>query len=406
MNALPSVFAPTGSDRQASTMTSSTPADTRALRAWAEVDLGALERNLTRIRRRLPAHVHYIAVVKADAYGHGLSAVVSRMLKSGVDAFGVANVQEAIRIREQGIALPVLILSPVLPEEVPSLFEHHLTPFVSSLEELRHLRLRAQERRRAISVHLKVDTGMGRAGFWHEEPVEKTLRAFGTDPWLRITGIATHFSCASSDRAHTELQRQRFGHWLERYEKAGGPLSPELWIHESASFSLPEAWENSPDTAVRIGALQYGIGSECQLPLIRSLALEPVLGFHSRISLLKMLPAGVPIGYDAMATTGRPTRLAVLGAGYADGISTHASNVAEVLVHGQRFRVLGRVAMDQTLLDVTEAKTPIQVGDRATWIGRDGEDELTANEFCRWSRRLIREGLCSISARVRRVYVG
>ncbi|MDR2377154.1 MAG: alanine racemase [Puniceicoccales bacterium] len=387
-------------------MPSSTPVDTRALRAWAEIDLGALERNLTRIRRRLPAHVRYIAVVKADAYGHGLPAIVSRMLKSGIDAFGVANVQEGVRIREQGIALPVLLLSPVLPAEVPSLFEHHLIPFVSSLEELRHLRLRAQVHGEAISVHLKVDTGMGRAGFWHEEPVEEALRTFETDPWLRITGIATHFSCAGSDWAHTELQRRRFGHWLKRYEKACGLLSPELWVHESASFSLPKTWENSPGNAVRIGALQYGVGPDEQLPFVRSLALEPVLSFYTRVSLLKTLPAGVPIGYDAMATTERTTRIAVLGAGYADGISTHASNVAEVLIHGQRFQVLGRVAMDQILLDVTEAKMPLQVGDRVTWIGRDGEDEITANEFCRCSQRLIRECLCSISARVRRVYIG
>ncbi|MDR3143842.1 MAG: alanine racemase [Puniceicoccales bacterium] len=383
----------------------STPTDTRALRAWAEIDLGLLELNIKHIRQHLPDCAHYIAVVKADAYGHGLSAVVSRMLQLGIDAFGVANVQEAIRIREQDKSLPVLILSPVLPEEVPFLFEYQLTPFMSSLEELRHLRLYAQERGKAISVHLKVDTGMGRVGFWYGDAVEEALRAFGRDPWLRITGIATHFSCACSNQAYTELQRRRFGHWLERYKKACGPLSPELWIHESASFSLPGTWENSPCNAVRIGALQYGVGPECQLPFIRSLSLEPVLSFYSRVSLVKMLPAGVPIGYDAMAMTHRPTHIALLSAGYADGISTHASNVAEALIHGQRFRVLGRVAMDQTLLDITGARMPIRVGDRVTWIGRDGEDEITLNEFCRWSQRIIRECLCSIPSRVRRVYV-
>jgi alanine racemase len=376
--------------------------DHAALRSWVEINLAALERNMDRVRRHLPAHVRYIAVVKADAYGHGLSAVVSRMLKSGVDAFGVANVQEGIRIREQGVTLPILVLSPVLPDEIASLGEYQLIPFISSHDEWEHLRQRACSHGKAISVHLKIDTGMGRVGFWYEDFARKDVKKYFADPWVKVKGLATHFSCASLDKAYTELQRQRFRDVLRR---CGVDASSDLWIHESSSFALPENWEKSRCNAVRIGALPYGVGPDAQIPFIQSLVLEPILSFYSRVSLVKTLPTGVPIGYDAMATTCRPTRIALLSAGYAQGIPTHASKLAEVLIHGQRFKIMGRVAMDQTILDITDAMMPIQVGDRVTWIGRDGEDEITANEFCRWSKHIIRECLYSISARVRRVYI-
>ncbi|MDR2419724.1 MAG: alanine racemase [Puniceicoccales bacterium] len=378
-------------------------ADRRAMRSWVEVNLDALERNINRVRAHIPDHVHYIAVVKADAYGHGLSAVVSRMLKSGIDAFGVANVQEGIRIREQGIALPILILSPVLPDEISSLGEYQLMPFISCRDEWERLQCWARSHEKVISVHLKIDTGMGRVGFWYEDLAKQDLKRYFSDPWVRVEGLATHFSCASSDKAYTELQRSRFQNSLRC---CGVDASSPMWIHESSSFALPENWQKSLCNAVRIGALPYGVGPDVQIPFIQSLALEPVLSFYSRVSLIKTLPAGVPVGYDATAMTHRPTRIAVLSAGYADGISTSASNVAKALIHGQRFQILGRVAMDQTILDITDATMSIQVGDRVTWIGRDGEDEITANEFCRWSKHIIRECLYSISARVQRVYIG
>ena len=378
-------------------------ADRCALRSWVEVNLDALERNIHRVRRHLPAHVRYIAVVKADAYGHGMAAVVSRMLKSGVDAFGVANVQEGIRIREQGIALPILILSPILPDEISSLGEYQLIPFISSHDEWERLQLWACRHEKIISVHLKIDTGMGRVGFWHEDVAKQDLKRYFSDPWVKVEGLATHFSCASSDKAYTELQRLRF---QSNLRCIGVDAASDMWIHESSSFALPENWQKSLCNAVRIGALQYGVGPDVQIPFIQSLALEPILSFYSRVSLVKTLPAGVAVGYDATAMTRRPTRIAVLSAGYADGISTSASNLAKAIIHGQRFQVLGRVAMDQTMLDITDATMLIQVGDRVTWIGRDGEDEITANEFCHWSKNIIRECLCSISARVQRVYVG
>ncbi|MDR0444699.1 MAG: alanine racemase [Puniceicoccales bacterium] len=380
-------------------MSSSPIANHRALRSWVEIDLAALDRNIARIRRYLPPYVRHIAVVKADAYGHGMPSVILRLLRAGVDAFGVANVQEGLQIREQDVTLPVLILSPVLPDEIPLLFEYQLTPFVSSVDELAHLQSWACGHERIISVHLKIDTGMGRAGFWYEDPLQEEVKKYLSGPWIRLTGIATHFSCVCSDKTYTKLQRQRFHDWLGHYGCDAG-----IWIHESSSFALQDDWKDSPCNAARIGALQYGVGPDSQVPFIQALALEPILSFYSRVSLVKMLPVGVPVGYDAMAVTRRPTRIAVLSAGYADGISTSASNRAEAMIYGQRFRVFGRVAMDQAMLDITDAKVPIHAGDRVTWIGRDGENEITANEFCYWSNHIIRECLCSISARVQRVY--
>jgi alanine racemase len=297
------------------------------------------------------------------------------------------------------VTLPVLILSPVLTDESPLLFEYQLIQFISSIDELEHLQSWAREHEQAISVHLKIDTGMGRTGFWHEDPVKEEVKKYLSGPWIRLAGIATHFSCACSDKAYTELQRHRFHDGLRHYDRG-----TDVWIHESSSFSLQSDWSNSPCNAVRIGALQYGVGPDAQIPFIQALALEPVLSFYSRVSLVKTLPAGVPVGYDAMAVTRKPTRIAVLSAGYADGIATSASNRAEAMIYGQRFKIFGRVAMDQVILDITDAKMPIRAGDRVTWIGRDGENEITANEFCYWSNHIIRECLCSISTRVQRIY--
>ena len=368
-------------------------------RCWAEIDLFAFERNLKRIQETLPKHVRYLAVVKADAYGHGMPQIVRRLMQSGVDFFAVANAIEAIEIRQIGAGWPILLLSPLLPEEDELLIEHDLTATVSTLGECERLHTLATERKTTIKVHLKVDTGMGRLGIWYTQAYA-LLESISRMPSLELSGIYTHFSSPSSDLAFTQSQRERF---LEIIDQAG-PLTKDLLIHADNSTSIDTLCRDSPFNAVRIGLLQFGIPPYPNSAL-GAVSVEPVFSFHTRVSLVKDLPAGTDISYERSCRLIRDSRIAILTAGYADGIPLGLSNRGEVLLHGKRCPILGRVTMDQTIIDVTDCP-PAKIGDHAVLIGKDQEVEITATDFSQIASTIAWETLCSVTKRVTRVYIG
>lgn len=370
------------------------------LRAWAEIDLAALERNLGRVRACLPPHLHFVAVVKADAYGHGAVPVATRLMLAGADLFAVANVREAAELRELGSGWPILVLGPLLPEEDDAIAEYGLTVTLSSADELKRWQAAAQRARRQLSVHLKIDTGMGRAGVWHEQAIA-LAEALHHAPELRLDGVFTHFACADTDPVHTARQRQRF---LDLLPALPGLDPARVLIHADNSAGM-ESFAGSGDgpfNAVRIGLLQFGIrptpGS-----LFAGLAVEPVFSFHTRVGLLKDLPAGAGVGYGQTCRLDRPTRIAVLTAGYADGLPTSLSGRGEVLLHGQRCRMLGRVSMDQTVIDAN-AVPAAAVGDRVTLIGHQGGSTIDVQEFSHRASSIPWETFCQVSKRVTRVY--
>ncbi len=256
-------------------------------RCWASIDLKALERNLRAIVDALPAHVRYVSVVKADAYGHGLAPTVTRLMQAGVHAFAVANVAEVARVREIGTGWPTLVLGPALPEEYPDFFDFDAIATVSSAEECARWSALAEVKKKPARVHLKVDTGMGRVGVWHAEagPLIELLIA---SPWLQFEGIFTHFSSADSDPVYTRLQRQRFFRLLERY-----CLKPSdrFLIHADNSAGLDSFQADNPLNAARIGLLQFGCRTALD-SLLRDLPTEPILSLHARVGLIKSLPAG------------------------------------------------------------------------------------------------------------------
>ncbi|MCC5808030.1 MAG: alanine racemase [Opitutales bacterium] len=369
------------------------------LRAWAEVDLGQLERNLANIRAALPPHLRYVAVIKADAYGHGSTSVATRLMRARADLFAVANIDEAAALREIGSGWPILILSAVLPSERTEVFAHNLTPTVSSAEEVRAFAEEAHARGRVLGVHLKIDTGMGRLGVWHGEAAALASDILSRKS-LRLEGVYTHFACADSDAAVTAEQRDRFLRCLDEADLA---RKSGLIIHADNSAGIDTFPRSGLFNGARVGLLQFGVRPYAG-SLLANVAVEPVFSFHTRIALVKSLPAGTSVSYGHTHTLRRPSRLAILAAGYADGIPTRMSNRGRVLIHGYECPVVGRVTMDQTLVDITDLPQPAAPGDTATFIGTQGGASLRVEDFAAAADQIPWETFCSISKRVRRVY--
>jgi alanine racemase len=367
------------------------------LRCWAEIDLAALERNLLLIRSALPSHMRYVAVVKADAYGHGLPQIAARLMHAGADLFAVANLAEAAALREVGPDWPILILGALLPDEMRFVPDYGVAVTVSSTEEVEQLDRAAA--RQHIDVHLKIDTGMGRLGAWHEN-VHPVYTAIRNADNLRLAGVFTHFSSSDDDPAFTTEQRRRFLHALEH--QCPGYASDRLLVHADNSAGLETIESAGPFNAVRVGLLQFGIlpGSDALLTEVHA---EPVFSFRTRVGLVKSLPAGTGISYGRTHVLRRPSRIAILTAGYGDGIPRTLSNRGQVLIHGTRCPILGRVTMDQTIVDVTDLP-PVAAGDEAVLVGCQIDSSIPLAEFSRWAETIPWETLCSVTKRVPRLY--
>ncbi|MEO6874805.1 MAG: alanine racemase [Opitutaceae bacterium] len=375
-----------------------TPNSRLPLRCWAEIDLAALERNLRLIRASLPAHIRYVAVVKADAYGHGLPQTVARLMHSGADLFAVATLSEATAVRELGPGWPILLLSPLLPEEDRYLADYDLAATVSTADEVVRFEAVGRAVGKPIAVHLKIDTGMGRLGVWHEHAAE-LYQKISVASHLKLAGVFTHFASPDDDTAFTAEQRKRFLAALARFQ--GIKLS-ELFVHADNSSGLETMPGASPFNAVRVGLLQFGI-----LPhphsLLAQVHTEPVFSFRTRVGITKTLPGGTTVSYGRTRTLTRDSVVAVLCAGYGDGIPRAVSNRAQVLIAGQRCPVLGRVTMDQTIVDVTDVPG-VKCGDEVVLVGRQHAGEISITEFSRWADTIPWETLCSVTKRVPRIY--
>jgi alanine racemase len=374
------------------------PASPHVTRAWVEIDLPAIDRNVGRIKQALPPHVRYVAVVKANAYGHGMPEVATRLLQAGVDCFAVANVGEAARLREVGHEAEILLLSPTLPAEMPRAIALGLDVTLNSRDEAQAIERCAAAAGRQVRVHIKVDTGMGRAGVWHANARE-LIAYVRTAPHLDWRGLYTHFSEADADTDFTAEQRRIFLALLAEVPTAE---RARLLVHADNSAGLESFSAASPFNAVRIGLMQYGLPPSAG-SFLASLRPEPVLSFHSRVVLVKDLPAGTAISYNRTKVLARASRVAIVAVGYGDGVPTAASNRGSFLLHGRRCPILGRVTMDQTVIDVTDVPAAA-VGDIATILGAQGTERITVGEFCAWADCIPWEALCTLTQRVQRVY--
>ncbi|MGH9356192.1 MAG: alanine racemase, partial [Terriglobia bacterium] len=353
-----------------------------------------------------------MAVVKADAYGHGATAIARALEASGADWFGVATVDEALDLRAAGISKPILLLGGLYMSDPAALIEYDLTPTVSSTARLDTYAECARRFGKPIDFHLKVDTGMGRLGIppnllesFMERLRELNEGASAEECGLRLSGFFTHLASAE-DRVATQTEEQvgRFAAAFEQLRNAGA--RPE-WTHISNSAALL-ACSNIRENMVRIGALFYGYCLPLALPPgsapHSAVGFEPVLSFRSRVVFLKDHPAGAPLGYGASFFTRRPSRIATLPVGYADGLSRALSNCGRVIIRGRFARIVGSVSMDMTLVDVTDIPG-VSVGDEVTLIGRSDGCSITAGEVAQAIGTIPYEVLCSIGKRVPRIYV-
>jgi alanine racemase len=362
-----------------------------ARRCWAEIDRDALKHNLAAVRSQVGPSVKVMAVVKANAYGHGAAHVVKALAES-VDLFGVANVTEAREVQKCASGIPALILGPALPEERAEIVAHGFIPLISTVEEARAFHALAGET--PVEAHLVIDTGMGRVGIWENEALAVAAEVREL-PGLRITGICSHLPVADENEAFTREQLGSFYDTVRQIRALGFDHSI---VHVENSAGLIGFPAQAGDL-VRAGLMLYG---SSPLPEFQS-RLLPVMTWKARITLVRTAPTGHGISYGRTHIIQRPTRIATLAVGYADGYQRHLSNRgAEVLVRGRRCPVLGRVTMDQIVVDVN-AVPGVAAGEEAVLLGRQENEEISAAELAKKSGTIPWEIFTGVGRRVERV---
>lgn len=354
---------------------------------WAEIDADALVSNLRRLRRKA-GRAKLMFVVKANAYGHD-AALCARAAQRAraADWLGVSSVEEGVALREAGLQLPILVLGSLYPfESVLAAVAYGLTPMVASFDAAKRVAEAAQRLKRRVDCHVKVDTGMGRVGAGRETAVS-IVRALASSPGVRCTGLFTHLASAESDRIFTRRQLERFGGVLRALQREG--LRPPL-AHAANSAALLRHPESRFDM-VRPGLAAYGLLD----------GFDPVLSLKSKIVFLKTVPPGATVSYGATWRARRVSRVATLPIGYGDGYARALSNRGPVLIGGVRCPVIGRVTMDQTMVDATGVPAA-RVGDDAVLIGRQGDGHIPASELARLCGTISYETVTALSARVPR----
>lgn len=368
---------------------------------WAEINLQALADNFQELRGRVHSQVKIMAVVKADAYGHGAVACAHRLAQEGADWFGVALPEEGIQLREAGITQPILCLGGFWAGQEQACIEHNLVPVVYRLDMIEALDRAARERGRSVNAHLKIDTGMGRLGVRHDA-VKEFLDAIRDYTQVRIDGLMTHFASADDPRqdCFTKEQITRF-HEVRAVVRERG-LSPTY--EDLANSAAVSAYESSWGNMVRPGGILYGLWRDILPPLEEPLKLRPVMSLHSRIMLLKWVRAGETLGYGCTFEASRDTLVATLPIGYNDGYVRGLSNRGRVIVRARYASVVGRISMDMTLVDVTDIPG-VRLNDRVTLLGEESELLIPAEDIAKTAGTLSYEITCGISQRVQRFYM-
>ena len=361
----------------------------KAYRCWAEIDRSALRHNLGVVRQKIGG-AEILAVVKANAYGHGLVGV-SEAVADQVHLFGVANLDEALALRQAGLSHPVIILGPALPWERATIVQDGFIPTISTIEEAETFAQHGP-----VSINFKVDTGMGRMGV----PEPQWIAAFKTASALtnlRVHSVSTHMPVSNEDAGYTRDQLFRFRNVVKQF-RSEVPGDYKAHVLQSAGTL---AFNETPHEIVRAGIMLYGISP---LPEFQK-TLRPAMTWKTRIALIRDMPAGHGISYGRTFITPREMRVATLSAGYADGYPRHISNRgAAMLVRGQRCPLLGRVTMDLMMIDVSHI-ADAAVGDDVVLMGRQGQEEISVTELAERADTITWEIVTRIGSRVRRVFL-
>ncbi len=372
-------------------------------RSWAEVDLAHLEYNYHALRSLLAPSVRFMGLVKADAYGHGAVPVARKLEQLGAEYLAVACLDEAEELRGAGIRTPILILGYTPVECAPRLLEGGIAQLVYDAETALALSKAAQDGGGTLTCHIALDTGMSRLGFsCHDRDVEasaEAVAALAQLSGLKLEGVCTHFANADGDAVYSELQIDRFSRMLKALEKRGVTFSIRHCTASAATLNCGCVHFDM----VRPGILLYGHHPDPSTE--GTLTVKPVMEWKARVASVKELPKGACVSYGCTHTLRRDSVVAVVTAGYADGVFRTLSNQMEVLVRGKRVRQLGRVCMDMFMVDVTDVPD-VQAGDVVTLFGRDGEEYLPIEQMAEQVGTIPYEIMCALSPRVKRVYRG
>lgn len=369
--------------------------------AWVEIRLDHMKYNLTQIRRHIGPNRNIMAILKADAYGHGALTSARVMHRMGVEEFGVATVAEGLQLRNAGFSEPITVLGACPETAVDSIVEQNLSPLLCSVPMASALSKTASERNKTVRTFLAIDTGMTRLGLNpHDSSFIQDVKRLLSFPSMQIRGLFTHFATADeTDLTFLHHQTHVMDQTLHRLSLDGIHF-PECCMANSAAIMIaPETWH----TMVRPGIILYGCYPSAQMNR-SAFPLRPVMRFRARIVHLHQVPAGTTVGYGRHFTARSPSRIATIPIGYADGYSRSLSKSGYVLIHGKKAPIAGAICMDQCMVDVTdipEAKT----GDPVTLMGQDGSQKITAEDLAAQCHTINYEILCRFGQRLEKIYI-
>src|SRR5580698_8873294 len=373
-----------------------------AYRSWVEISLKQIVDNFRAVRDVVGPDVEVMPVVKADAYRHGAVEVSKALAAAGARWLAVSNVEEGAILRDRGITTRILVMADFLPAERTGLLDYNLTPVIHSLPDIAEWDRMAAARGVTADYHLKIDSGMGRLGTRGAAP--EILEAIGAATHVRLEGLMTHFaSAANYSSTQTEEQVAAFQTLASELARAG--VHPPI-LHLASStpiaYGRREAWQRM----VRPGHAVYGYISQVAKGTAppRMLNVRPALAWKTAVLAVKDLPAGALVGYGGIYRTTQPTRIAVLAAGYADGIPHRLSNKGRVIANGHLAPIIGAVSMDLTTIDITHCP-PLATGDAVTLLGSEGGISIDAQQIARLAGTISYSVLCGIHARVKRIYI-
>ena len=380
---------------------------------WAEIDLGVLAHNYRELRRITESSAAIMAVVKADGYGHGAPQVARVALENGAGLLGVARMGEAVKLREAGISAPILLFGHSLPAYVDILASKDIRAALNSLEGAHNISREAVRRNTSVKAHIKIDTGMGRLGIIADEIAVPTVSGKQFDraindilaitalPGIEVEGIFTHFANSDSrDKDHARGQLSRFTKLLESLKKHSFRVKYRHAANSAAIIDMPESHLD----LVRPGIAQYGLWPSDDVHKER-IDLKPVMSIKSRVIQVKEVDAGFAVSYGSTYVTPRPTRIATIPIGYADGFDRSLSSNGHMLVKGTRAPIIGRVCMDLTMIDVGHVPN-VSLEDEVVILGSQGDETISADEIANRVGTINYEIVSSLTLRVPKVYVG
>ena len=366
---------------------------------YLEIDLDAIAHNVHTLKAFVGPSVELFAVVKSNAYGHGLVPVARTVLKHGVSRLAVGRLSEGLQLREAGIGAPVLVLCYLMPDELAIAVQHNLVPTVGEMQSALVLSALGAARREPVRVHVKIDTGMGRYGVMPDQVVS-FFNHIATLPGLAIEGIFTHFATADErDKTFAREQFQIFQDVLAELSAAGHTLPLLHAANSAAALDMPETHLD----AVRSGLALYGLYPSAEVS--HALPLKPALTLKSHVASVRQLPAGASISYGRSFITSRPMRVASVPVGYGDGYHRLLSNRGAVLINGCRAPIVGRVCMDQVVADIS-ACGPVALNDEVVLIGQQGDEHLAVEEIAGWADTINYEITTALLERLPRFFRG